>query len=323
MPIAVRIHRTGGPEALSVDEIPRPTPAAGQAVIETAAIGVNFIDIYHRTGAYPLPMPATLGVEASGVVVEVAADVTTLAPGDHVAWPWQFGSYATHVVVDASKVVKVPDDVDLKLAAAVNVQGITAHFLARSIVPLEAGDAAVVHAGAGGVGLLLTQLLASAGVHVFTTVGSPAKESLSRAAGATEVFGYTDFVERAREATAGQGVRAVFDGVGQSTFERGLDALAIRGTMVLFGSASGKVAPIDPQVLNAKGSLMLTRPSLAHFATDPAELAWRASEVYAAVADGTLDVRISDEFALSDAASAHRALEGRQSAGKVVLIPDQ
>jgi NADPH2:quinone reductase len=321
MSTAVRIHETGGPEALSVDEVPTPTIAAGQVLVETVAIGVNFIDIYHRNGSYPLPMPATLGVEASGVVVDVAVDVTTPGVGDRVAWPWQLGSYATHVAVDATKVVKVPADVDLKLAAAVNVQGITAHFLARSIIPLGVGDSALVHAGAGGVGLLLTQLLTAAGVRVLTTVGSPEKEALSRAAGATDVFGYTDFTERARAATDGLGVRAVFDGVGQSTFEGGLDALAVRGAMVLFGAASGKVAPIDPQVLNAKGSLMLTRPSLAHFATDPAELAWRASEVYAAIADGTLDVRISDEFALTEAASAHCALESRGTTGKVLLIP--
>jgi NADPH2:quinone reductase len=321
MSTAVRIHAVGGPDALSVDEIPTPTPSAGEVVVETAAVGVNYIDIYHRTGAYPLPLPATLGVEAAGVVVDVAPDVTSLTVGDRVAWPWQFGSYATHVAVDATKVVAVPESVDFAVAAAAMVQGLTAHFLARSIVPLGSGDTVLVHAGAGGVGLLLTQLLVAQDVRVLTTVGSLGKEELSRAAGATDVFGYGDFADRARSATGGHGVRAVFDGVGQSTFDGGLDALGIRGAMVLFGSASGKVPPIDPQVLNAKGSLLLTRPSLVHFAGEPDELAWRASEVFSAIADGALDVRIDREIALADAAEAHRALEGRQTTGKVVLIP--
>ena len=321
MSTAIRIHAVGGPEALSVDEVPTPEATAGQIVVETAAIGVNFVDIYHRTGAYPLPLPATLGVEAAGTVVEAAPDVTTFAVGDRVAWPWQFGSYATHVAVDAGKVVAVPGGLDLRVAAAANVQGFTAHFLARSIVPLGDGDTALVHAGAGGVGLLLTQLLTAQGVRVFTTVGSTDKEVLSRAAGAVDVFSYDDFVERVRAATGGTGVRAVFDGIGQATFDRGLDALATRGAMVLFGSASGKVAPIDPQILSTKGSLILTRPSLAHFVTEPGELAWRAAEVFAAISNGTLDVRISAEFALADAADAHRALEGRGTTGKLLLIP--
>jgi NADPH2:quinone reductase len=321
MSTAIRIHAVGGNEALSVDEVPTPEPMAGQLVVQTAAIGVNFIDIYHRTGAYPLPLPATLGVEAAGTVVDVAPDVTTFSVGDRVTWPWQFGSYATHVAVDAPKVVLVPDGLDLRVAAAVGVQGLTAHFLARSIVPLRDGEAALVHAGAGGVGLLLTQLLTAQGVRVFTTVGSADKEALSRSAGALDVFSYDDFVDRTREATDGAGVNAVFDGIGQATFDRGLDALAIRGAMVLFGAASGKVAPIDPQILNTKGSLILTRPSLAHFATEPDELAWRATEVFGAIADGTLDVRISAEFALADAADAHRALEGRGTTGKLLLIP--
>lgn len=321
MATAVRIHATGGPEALRVDEVPDPRPSAGQVVVETAAVGVNFIDTYHRSGLYPLELPATLGVEAAGSVIDIAEDVTTLAVGDQVAWPWQFGSYATRVAVDADKVVPVPRGVDLRIAVAASVQGITAHFLARSIVPLGPDSSALVHAGAGGVGLLLTQLLATQGVRVFTTVGNADKEALSRAAGATDVFGYADFVDEVHGATDGVGVHAVFDGVGRSTFDRGLDALAVRGAMVLFGSASGKVDPIDPQVLNAKGSLMLTRPSLAHFATEPDELAWRASEVFGAIADGTLDVRIGAEFALTDAADAHRAIEARGTTGKVLLIP--
>lgn len=321
MATAVRIHAVGGPDMLRVDEVPEPVPAPGQIVVETAAVGVNFIDTYHRSGAYPLPLPATLGVEAAGIVVAVADDVSTVAVGDRVAWSWQFGSYATLVAVDADKVVPVPAGVDLRVATAAGVQGITAHFLARSIVPLGDGDAALVHAGAGGVGLLLTQLLAAQGVRVFTTVGGPDKAELSRQAGASEVFGYTGFVDQVRDATDGAGVRAVFDGVGQATFERGLDALAVRGAMVLFGAASGKVDPFDPQLLNAKGSLTLTRPSLVHFTRDAAELSWRAGEVFDAIADGSLDVRIGAEFALTNAADAHRALEGRATTGKVLLIP--
>jgi NADPH2:quinone reductase len=321
MPTAVRIHVTGGPDALSVDDVPMPVPAPGQLVVETRAIGVNFIDVYHRTGTYPLPLPATLGLEAAGVVAAVGDDVTRFAEGDRVAWPMQPASYATHVAVDAASVVAVPAGVDLRLAAASALQGMTAHFLARSIVPLGEGDTALVHAGAGGVGLLLTQMLRAAGVRVLTTVGSAEKADLSRAAGADAVFGYDDFANDVSTATGGAGVRAVFDGVGASTFDASLDALAVRGAMILFGAASGKVPPLDPQVLNAKGSLLLTRPSLGHFIASAEELEWRATEVYAAIENGTLDVRVGAEFALTDAAEAHRALEGRQTTGKVLLIP--
>jgi NADPH2:quinone reductase len=321
MPNAIRIHAPGGPEALSVDEVPMPTAGPGQLLVTTSAIGVNFIDVYHRTGRYPLELPATLGLEAAGVVAAVGEQVEEFAAGDRVAWPMQPSSYATHVAVDASAVLRVPEAIDLRLAAASALQGMTAHFLARSIVPLKAGDAAVVHAGAGGVGLLLTQLLRSQGVRVFSTVSTPEKAELSRSAGAEAVFGYEDFVTGVRDSTGGSGVQAVFDGVGASTFDAGLDALAVRGAMVLFGGSSGPVPPLDPQVLNAKGSLMLTRPSLGHFIADPAELAWRASDIYGAIEDGTLDVRIGAEFALTDAADAHHALEGRETTGKVLLIP--
>jgi NADPH2:quinone reductase len=321
MTTAVRIHAPGGPEVLSLDEIPTPTAGPGQLVVETAAIGVNYIDTYHRSGLYPLQLPATLGVEAAGVVSAVGDDVTSFSVGDRVAWAMQPGSYATQVAVGIGGVIRVPAGVDLKLAAAVPLQGMTAHYLARSIVPLGKGDTAVVHAGAGGVGLLLTQVLRDLGIRVFTTVGNPDKAELSRAAGAEQVFGYDDFVAGVREATDGAGARIVFDGIGASTFEASLDALGVRGTMVLFGAASGPVSSIDPQILNAKGSLLLGRPSLAHFIADPAELAWRAEEIFGAIADGSLDVRIGAEFALTDAVDAHRALEGRQTTGKVLLIP--
>ncbi|HKY58450.1 MAG TPA: quinone oxidoreductase [Aeromicrobium sp.] len=321
MTTAVRIHAPGGPEALQVDEVPAPAPGPGQLLVETAAIGVNFIDTYHRSGLYPLELPVTLGVEAAGVVAAVGDDVSSFSVGDRVAWAMQPGSYATEVAVNAAGVIRVPAGVDFKLAAAVPLQGMTAHYLARSIVPLGEGDTAVVHAGAGGVGLLLTQVLRHLGIRVFTTVSTPDKAELSRAAGAEQVFGYDDFVAGVRDATGGAGARIVFDGIGASTFDASLDALGIRGTMVLFGAASGPVPSIDPQILNTKGSLLLGRPSLAHFIADPAELAWRAEEVFTAIADGSLDVRIGAEFALTDAADAHRALEGRQTTGKVLLIP--
>jgi NADPH2:quinone reductase len=321
MATAIRLHAPGGPDALEVDDVPTPTAGPGQLLVETAAIGVNFIDTYHRSGLYPLQLPATLGMEAAGVVTAVADDITTFAVGDRVAWPMQPGSYSTHVVVNAEAVVRVPPAVGLKLAAAIPLQGFTAHYLARSIVPLGAGDTALVHAGAGGVGLLLTQVLRDMGIRVFTTVSSPDKAELSHTAGAEQVFGYDDFAAEVRAATDGAGARIVFDGVGASTFDASLDALGVRGTMVLFGASSGPVASIDPQILNAKGSLLLGRPSLAHFIADPAELAWRAEEIFTAVANGSLDVRIGAEFALADAADAHRALEGRATTGKVLLIP--
>ncbi len=321
MTTALRIHAPGGPEALQADHVPTPTAGPGQLVVEPAAIGVNYIDTYHRSGLYPLELPATLGMEAAGTVTAVGADVTTFEVGDRVAWAMQPNSYATAVAVPSTGVIRVPSNVDLKLAAAVPLQGLTAHYLAHSIVPLSPGDAAVVHAGAGGVGLLLTQMLRDLDIRVFTTVGSVDKVELSQAAGAEQVFGYDDFVAGVRESTDGVGARIVFDGVGRATFDMSLDALAVRGTMVLFGASSGPVDPVDPQVLNAKGSLLLGRPSLAHFIADPAELAWRAEEVFAAIADGNLDVRIGAEFALADAAEAHRALEGRRTTGKVLLIP--
>lgn len=321
MTTAIRLHAPGGPDALEVDDVPTPTAGPGQLVVETAAIGVNFIDTYHRSGLYPLQLPATLGVEAAGVVTAVGDDVTSFTVGDRVAWAMQPGSYATHVAVNAGGAMRVPPAIDLKLAAAIPLQGMTAHYLARSIVPLSEGDTAVVHAGAGGVGLLLTQVLRDLGIRTFTTVGSPDKAELSRAAGADQVFSYDDFVAGVREATGGAGARIVFDGVGASTFDASLDALGVRGTMVLFGAASGPVPSIDPQILNAKGSLLLGRPSLGHFIADAEELAWRADDIFTAVASGRLDVRIGAEFALTDAAEAHRALEGRQTTGKVLLIP--
>jgi NADPH2:quinone reductase len=321
MPTAIRIHTPGGPEALQIDEIPTPNPGPGQLLVETAAIGVNFIDTYHRSGLYPLELPSTLGVEASGVVAAVGEAVTSFSVGDRVAWAMQPGSYATEVAVNVNGLIRVPPDVDLRLAAAVPLQGMTAHYLARSIVPLGEGDTAVVHAGAGGVGLLLTQLLRDLGVRVFTTVSNAEKAELSRTAGAEDVFGYDDLVTGVRAATDGAGARIVFDGVGASTFDDSLDALGVRGTMVLYGASSGPVPPVDPQVLNAKGSLLLGRPSLAHFIADPAELAWRAGEIFTAIASGSLDVRIGAEFALKDADEAHRALQGRQTTGKVLLIP--
>lgn len=317
------IEQTGGPEVMRLAEIDRPEPGPTDLLIEVAAAGVNFIDVYFRTGTYAHDLPFVLGKEGAGRVVEVGDEVTDFAVGDTVAWAMGDGSYATHAVVPAHLAVPVPDGLDAEIAAAVMLQGMTAHYLAESIVDLAAGDTALVHAGAGGVGLLLTQLLARKGVRVLSTISSAEKAELSLGAGAAVAIDYIshDFAERVRALTDGAGVRVVFDGVGATTFEGSLDSLRPRGTLVLFGASSGPVPPFDPQILNSKGSLMLTRPSLAHFIADREELLWRAGEVLGLVASGELDVRIGARFALADAARAHEALEGRATTGKVLLTP--
>ncbi len=315
------IHENGGPEVMRLDEIAVPDPGPGELLVEVVAAGVNFIDTYLRSGLYPTPLPFTLGKEGAGRVLAAGDGVDGVAEGDLVAWSMGDGAYAEHAIVPARLVVRVPDGVDPQLAAAVMLQGMTAHFLSTSIVPLEEGDTALVHAGAGGVGLLLTRMLVRRGVRVLTTAGSSEKAELSRGAGAAEVLDYDDFATAARDLTDGRGVRIVFDGVGAATFDSGLDALQPRGMFVLFGAASGPVPPFDPQVLNAKGSLMLTRPSLGHFIADRAELEQRAGEVLGAVAEGWLDVRIGATYPLADAAVAHEDLEGRRTTGKLLLLP--
>lgn len=317
---AIIIEQPGDPEVMEWREVDRPAPGPGELVVEVGAAGVNFIDIYLRTGTYRTPLPFTPGKEAAGRVVAVGPDVAEFAPGDRVAWAMGDGGYAEHVVVPADLAVRVPEGVSDEQAAAVLLQGMTAHFLTHSIVPLEPGDTVLVHAGAGGVGLLLTQLLTQRGVRVITTVSTERKAELSRAAGADEVvIGYEGFDERVRELTDDQGARVVFDGVGRDTFDRSLDATRRRGTVVLFGAASGPVLPVDPQTLAAKGSLVLTRPSLSDFIAERRELDWRAGELFSLIAAGDLDVRVGGTYPMPDAARAHEDLAARRTTGKLLL----
>ena len=321
---AIRVHAPGGAEALRFEETPDPVPAPGQALIRVEAAGVNFIDIYHRTGLYKVPMPLVLGREGAGTVLEVASDVRELAPGDRVAWAGGSGAYAEKAAVSAEQLVKVPDGVSLRQAAAAMLQGMTAHYLALSTYPLKAGDTCLVHAGAGGVGLLLTQIAKMLGARVLTTVSTAEKAKLSREAGADVVIDYTtqDFEAEARRETGGRGVQVVYDSVGKTTFEKSLASLAPRGLLALFGQSSGPVAPFDAQILSLKGSLYLTRPSLfAGYIANRQELLWRAGDVLGWVRDGQLKVRIGLEHPLAEAAEAHRALEGRRTTGKVLLVP--
>lgn len=326
---AVQATRPGGPEVLAVVDLPDPTPDPEQVVVEVAAAGVNFIDTYRRSGRYPTPFPHIVGAEGAGTVVAVGSDVTTVAVGDTVAWvAGSEGSYAERTRVLAEQVVPVPDGVPVTTAAALLLQGITAHYLVRSTFAVQPGQDVLVHAGAGGVGLLLTQLAAAAGARVITTVSTDAKEALSRAAGASDVVRYdrmtdlpSELPDAVRGLTGGHGVHVVYDGVGAATFDGSLASLRPRGTMVLFGGASGAVPPFDPMRLEALGSLYLTRPTIRHYAAERAELTWRCGELFDAVVAGTLDVRIGATFPLDDAAGAHRALEGRATTGKVLIVP--
>lgn len=318
---AIRATTTGGPEVLREERVARPAPGRGEALVRVDVAGVNFIDVYKRTGLYRMPLPATLGEEGAGVVAAVGDDVSDVPIGQRVAWASVLGSYAEYVVVPADRLVPVPDSVDTSVAAAVMLQGMTAHYLAVSTYPLLAGDACIVHAAAGGVGLLLVQIAKRRGAFVIATVGSDEKAALARAAGADAVVVYSreDFVAEARRLTDGRGVDVVYDSVGQATFLAGLDALAPRGTMVLFGQSSGPVPPFEVQLLNQKGSLFLTRPTLVHYVATRADLIWRASELFGWIAAGQLDVRIGAEYPLAEVADAHRALEGRRTTGKVLL----
>ena len=320
---AVRVHAPGGPEALRYEDVPDPKPQAGEAVVGVEAAGVNFIDVYHRTGLYKASLPGTLGQEGAGTVVAVAPDVADLKPGDRVAWASVIGAYAEQAAVPAHRLVKLPPGVSTRQGAAAMLQGMTAHYLACSTYPLKPGDACLVHAGAGGVGLLLTQIAKHRGARVFTTVSTAEKARLSRGAGADATIDYTtqDFEVEVRRLTDGRGVQVVYDSVGKTTFERSLASLAPRGMMVLFGQSSGPVGPFDPQVLNQRGSLFLTRPTLFHYIASRAELLERAGEVLSWISEGRLKLRIEHEFPLAAAAEAHRALEGRRTTGKVLLLP--
>lgn len=319
----IQMDRTGGPEVLEWRELPDPTPAAGQVVVEVAAAGLNFIDTYQRSGLYPVALPYTLGLEGAGTVVAVGEGVSSLAVGDRVAWPAAAGSYAELVAVPADRVVAVPEMVGLDVACAAQLQGMTAHYLATDTYPLTSGSRCLVHAGAGGTGLLLIQIAKRLGAEVFTTVGSPDKAELASAAGADHVILYRD-VDFAEAITAIAGPRpldVVYDGVGASVFDQSLTLLRKRGTMATFGNASGPVPPVSPLVLSANGSLFLTRPTLFDYIVERSELERRAVDLFGWIESGDLDVRIGAKYDLEDAAEAHRGLEARQTTGKVLLIP--
>ena len=321
---AIRVPQLGGPEVLQFEEIPDPNPGAGEVVVRVEAAGVNFIDVYHRTGLYKVaPPPFTLGQEGAGTVESVGEGVTEVAPGDRVAWTNVLGSYAEKALVPVSKLVPRPAGVSARLGAAVMLQGMTAHYLACSTYPLKPGDTCLIHAAAGGVGLLLCQIAKLRGARVLGTTSNEEKAALAREAGADEVILYTekDFAVEVKRLTGGRGVQVIYDGVGQTTFEKGLDCLAPRGMMVTYGQSSGVVPPFAPAILNAKGSLYVTRPSLGHYIATREELLARAGDVLGWLRDGKLALRAEHDFPLAQAADAQRALEGRKTTGKVLLIP--
>ena len=321
---AVVVSRTGGPEVLRLQELPDPQPGAGELLVDVEAAGLNFIDVYQREGRYAMDLPFVAGSEGAGVVRAVGDGVDGVASGDRVAWAMVRGTGYTDVaVVPAERAVPVPDGVSTEQAAAVLLQGMTAHFLCTSTYAVQSGDEVLLHAGAGGVGLLLTQLLAARGARVITTVSTDEKAELSRGAGASDVIRYDreDVVERVRALTGGTGVRVAYDGVGRSTFDASLACLARRGMLVLFGASSGPVPPMDPMTLQANGSAFLTRPTLGDYTADRDELLWRAGEVLDAVAAGTLDVRIGARYPLAEADRAHEDLQARRTTGKSVLLP--
>ena len=320
---AIRVHRTGGPEVLRLEDVPIPEPGPGQLLVRVEAAGVNFTDIYHRTGLYKVQFPFTPGREGAGVVERVGQGVTTARPGDRVVSESAVGTYAEYTIVSAERAVAVPEGVEVPLAAAAMLQGLTAHYLAYSTFPLKPGDTCLVHAAAGGVGLLLCQIASRIGARVIGTAGTEAKATLAREAGAAEVILYTetDFVEETRRLTDGAGVQVVYDSVGRTTFLKGLDCLVPRGMMVLYGQSSGPVEPFDPQLLNQKGSLFVTRPTLAHYVAGRSELLRRTEELMGWVKDGSLRVRIDRQLPLAAAAEAHAELEGRRTTGKVLLAP--
>ena len=321
---AIRVNEHGGPGVLSYEDVPDPEPGPGEARVRLAASGVNFIDVYQRTGLYPKETPFTLGQEGAGEVDAVGEGVEDLSVGDYVAFASVMGAYAEYAVVPAERLV--PFNVTLveaRLAAAVMLQGMTAHYLTHSTFPLEEGQTALVHAAAGGVGLLLVQMAKMRGATVIGTAGNEEKAKLARGAGADEVIIYTeqDFVEETRRITGGEGVHVAYDSVGKDTFDGSLDCLRRRGYMVLFGASSGPVPPFNIQTLNQKGGLFLTRPALAHYTATREELMWRAESLFSWIGQGNLDVRIGGTYSLADAAQAHRDLEGRKTTGKLILIP--
>lgn len=323
MPTAVQVTETGGPEVLTVAEVEVGDPGPREILVDVAAAGVNYIDTYHRAGIYPIPLPFVLGQEGAGTVAAVGGEVTEFAVGDRVAWQGSIGSYAQRKLVPADIAVKVPDGVSDEIAAATLLQGVTAHYLVASTYEVKPGDDILVHAAAGGVGLLLVQLAKARGARVIGTVSTAEKEQLAREAGADDVIRYdeVDFAEATRKLTGGEGVSVVYDGVGKSTVDGSLASLKPRGLLALFGAASGPVPPIDPQQLNQGGSLYLTRPTTAHYLRTREERDWRAGELFGAVLDGSLNIRVGGRYALADARQAHEDLQGRKTTGKLLLIP--
>ena len=320
---AIQIAQTGGPEVLQLAEVAKPEANSGEVLVHVAAAGLNFIDVYLREGRYPAPLPFIAGQEGAGVVVAVGADVAGFNLGDHVAWFSTRGSYAEFVAVPVASLVKVPDGISLEDAAAVMAQGLTAHYLAMDTYTIKPGDTVLVHAGAGGVGLLLTQIAKLQGTRVITTVSTEAKAELSRGAGADHAILYTEqnFAEEVKRMTAGELLPVVYDSVGKTTFEDSLKCLRPRGLMVLFGASSGAVPPFDLIRLSQIGSLYVTRPTMKDYLQTHEELQHRATELFGWMGRGKLHVRIGDRFPLAEAAEAHRALEGRRTTGKVLLIP--
>lgn len=320
---AIQVQKLGGPEALTLVDLPVPKPKANEAVVKIAAIGVNFIDIYFREGRYPAPLPFVDGQEAAGTVTEVGSQVKSLRVGDRVAYTGVIGSYAEYAAVAAERLVRVPDGLNDQQAAAAMLQGMTAHYLVHSTYPLKKGETALVHAAAGGVGLLLVQMAKNIGACVIGTAGTQEKADLAKEAGADDVIIYTtqDFEAETRRLTDGKGVHVVYDGVGKSTFDQDLNVLRPRGYLVLFGGASGAVPAFDPIKLSQKGSLYLTRPSLMHYMATREELEQRAGDVFSMINAGQLKLRIGQTYKLEDAAQAHRDLEARKTTGKVLLVP--
>ena len=320
---AVRVHKYGGPEVLTLEEIPVPEPKAGEARVKIEAIGVNYIDIYQRTGLYPLQTPFTLGTEGAGIVDAVGPNVTEVRKGERVGYAMIPGSHAEYAIAPAARLVPIPPNIDARTAAALMLQGMTAHYLTHSTYPLKKGETALLHAAAGGVGLLLIQIAKQLGATVIGTVSTEAKAKLAKEMGADHLILYTqsDFLAEVKKLTDGRGVNVVYDSVGQTTFDKSLDCLRPRGYLVLFGQSSGPVPPFDPGKLAAKGSLFLTRPSLPHYTLERSELLQRANDVFNWTATGKLKVRIDKTFPLAEAAEAHRQLEGRKTTGKVLLLP--
>ena len=320
---AIQVQKHGGPEVLTLADLPVPKPKSNEVVVKISAAGINFVDVYFREGRYPAPLPFVVGQEAAGIVSEVGSEVKSWKPGDRVAYTSILSSYAEYAAVPADRLVWIPETITFEQAAAAMLQGMTAHYLVNSTYPLKKGETALIHAAAGGVGLLLVQMAKNIGARVIGTVGSPDKAKLAREAGADEVINYTeqDFETETRRLTDGKGVHVVYDGVGQSTFEKDLNVLRPRGYLVLFGASSGPVAPVDPVKLLQKGSLFLTRPTLAHHIATREELEQRATDVLNMISNGKLKLRSAHVYKLHEAQQAHRDLEGRKTTGKLLLIP--